>query len=264
MKIAGKVCVVTGGASGIGKALASRFVAEGASAVVIADLNGDAVSAVASEIGAQSFAVDVRDESAIAAMVAAVESEHGQIDLFCSNAGIIGVDGEPWWATGADNALWQRMWEIHVMSHVYAARACLPSMIARGDGYFLNTASAAGLLAQIGSAPYSVSKHAAVSFAESLSITHGDDGIKVSCLCPQAVDTAMTAGTEGGGVAGVDGMLSADAVADAVVSGLDAESFLILPHPEVEDYRQNKARSYDRWLGGMRKLRRLFTDPVGQ
>ena len=145
MKIAGKVCVVTGGASGIGKALASRFVAEGASAVVIADLNGDAVSAVASEIGAQSFAVDVRDESAIAAMVAAVESEHGQIDLFCSNAGIIGVDGDPWWATGADNALWQRMWEIHVMSHVYAARACLPSMIARGDGYFLNTASAAGL-----------------------------------------------------------------------------------------------------------------------
>ena len=264
MKIAGKVCVVTGGASGIGKALASRFVAEGASAVVIADLNGDAVSAVASEIGAQSFAVDVRDESAIAAMVAAVEYEHGQIDLFCSNAGIIGVDGDPWWATGADNALWQRMWEIHVMSHVYAARACLPSIIARVDGYFLNTASAAGLLAQIGSAPYSVTKHAAVSFAESLSITHGDDGIKVSCLCPQAVDTAMTAGTEGGGVAGVDGMLSADAVADAVVSGLDAESFLILPHPEVEEYRQNKARSYDRWLGGMRKLRRLFTDPVGQ
>ena len=264
MKIAGKVCVVTGGASGIGKALAGRFVAEGAKAVVIADLNGDAVSAVASEIGAQSFAVDVRDESAIASMVAAVESEHGQIDLFCSNAGIIGVDGDPWWATGADNALWQRMWEIHVMSHVYAARACLPAMIARREGYFLNTASAAGLLAQIGSAPYSVTKHAAVSFAESLSITHGDDGIKVSCLCPQAVDTAMTAGTEGGGVAGVDGMLSAEAVAEAVVQGLDAESFLILPHPEVEEYRQNKARSYDRWLGGMRKLRRLFTDPVGK
>jgi len=264
MKIAGKVCVVTGGASGIGKALASRFVAEGAKAVIIADLNGDTVSAVASEIGAQAFAVDVRDESAIASMVSAVESEHGQIDLFCSNAGIIGVDGEPWWATGADNALWQRMWEIHVMSHVYAARACLPAMIARGEGYFLNTASAAGLLAQIGSAPYSVTKHAAVSFAESLSITHGDDGIKVSCLCPQAVDTAMTAGTEGGGVAGVDGMLSAEAVAEVVVQGLDAESFLILPHPEVEEYRQNKARSYDRWLGGMRKLRRLFTEPVGK
>ena len=264
MKIAGKVCVVTGGASGIGKALASRFVAEGAKAVIVADLNGDAVSTVAAEIGAQAFAVDVRDESAIATMVTAVESEHGQIDLFCSNAGIIGVDGDPWWATAADNALWQRMWEIHVMSHVYAARACLPAMIARGEGYFLNTASAAGLLAQIGSAPYSVTKHAAVAFAESLSITHGDDGIKVSCLCPQAVDTAMTAGTEGGGVAGVDGMLSAEAVAEVVIQGLDAESFLILPHPEVEEYRQNKARSYDRWLGGMRKLRRLFTDPVGK
>ena len=264
MKIAGKVCVVTGGASGIGKALATRFIAEGATAVVIADLNADMVSAVGAEIGAQAHALDVRDESAIAALVASAEAEHGQIDLFCSNAGIIGVDGEPWWATGADNALWQRMWEIHLMSHVYAARACLPAMIARGEGYFLNTAAAAGLLAQIGSAPYSVTKHAAVSFAESLAITHGDDGIKVSCLCPQAVDTAMTAGTDGGGVAGVDGMLSAEAVAEAVIQGLDAESFLILPHPEVEEYRQNKARSYDRWLGGMRKLRRLFTDPVGK
>ena len=264
MKIAGKVCVVTGGASGIGKALATRLIAEGAKVVVIVDLNADTVSAVGAEIGAQAHALDVRDESAIAALVASVETEYGQIDLFCSNAGIIGVDGDPWWATGADNALWQRMWEIHLMSHVYAARACLPAMIARGEGYFLNTASAAGLLAQIGSAPYSVTKHAAVSFAESLAITHGDHGIKVSCLCPQAVDTAMTAGIDGGGVAGVDGMLSAEAVAEAVIQGLDAESFLILPHPEVEEYRQNKARSYERWLGGMRKLRRLFTDPVGK
>ncbi|MAV73531.1 MAG: short-chain dehydrogenase [Halieaceae bacterium MED-G27] len=264
MQIAGAVIVVTGGASGIGRALATRFIADGAKAVVIADFNADAVAAVGKTIGAQSFAVDVRDEAAIAAMVASVEAEHGQIDLFCSNAGIIGVDGEPWWATGADNEMWQRMWEVHVMSHVYAARASLPAMIKRGSGHFLNTASAAGLLSQIGSAPYSVTKHAAVAFAESLAITHGDDGIKVSCLCPQAVDTAMTAGTDGGGVAGVDGMLSPEAVADAVVKGLAEESFLILPHPEVEEYRQNKARSYERWIGGMRKLRRLFTDPTGQ
>jgi NAD(P)-dependent dehydrogenase (short-subunit alcohol dehydrogenase family) len=264
MQVAGAVIVVTGGASGIGRALATRFIADGAKAVVIADFNADAAAAVGDEIGAQSFAVDVRDEAAIASMVASVEAEHGQIDLFCSNAGIIGVDGEPWWATGADNEMWQRMWEVHVMSHVYAARACLPAMIKRGSGHFLNTASAAGLLSQIGSAPYSVTKHAAVAFAESLAITHGDDGIKVSCLCPQAVDTAMTAGTDGGGVAGVDGMLSPEAVADAVVKGLAEESFLILPHPEVEEYRQNKARSYERWIGGMRKLRRLFTDPAGQ
>ena len=264
MRVAGAVIVVTGGASGIGRALATRFIADGAKAVVIADFNADAVAAVGDEIGAQSFAVDVRDEAAIAAMVASVEAEYGQIDLFCSNAGIIGLDGEPWWATGADNEIWQRMWEVHLMSHVYAARACLPAMIKRGSGHFLNTASAAGLLSQIGSAPYSVTKHAAVAFAESLAITHGDDGIKVSCLCPQAVDTAMTAGTDGGGVAGVDGMLSPEAVADAVVKGLAEESFLILPHPEVEEYRQNKARSYERWIGGMRKLRRLFTDPAGQ
>ncbi len=264
MQVAGAVIVVTGGASGIGRALATRFIADRAKAVVIADFNADAVAAVGDEIGAQSFAVDVRDEAAIAAMVDSVEAEHGQIDLFCSNAGIIGVDGEPWWATGADNEMWQRMWEVHVMSHVYASRACLPAMIKRGSGHFLNTASAAGLLSQIGSAPYSVTKHAAVAFAESLAITHGDDGIKVSCLCPQAVDTAMIAGTDGGGVAGVDGMLSPEAVADAVVKGLAEESFLILPHPEVEEYRQNKARSYERWIGGMRKLRRLFTDPAGQ
>ena len=264
MDIKGSVVVVTGGGSGIGKALCERFHAEGAEAIVVADLNREAAQSVADSLSGVAFGVDVRDESQIAKMVEDVIEQFGRIDLFCSNAGIIGVDGDPWWATGADNALWQRMWEIHVMSHVYAARACLPAMIARGEGYFLNTASAAGLLAQIGSTPYSVTKHAAVAFAESLSITHGDDGIKVSCLCPQAVDTAMTEGTEGGGVAGVDGMLSAEAVAEVVIQGLDAESFLILPHPEVEEYRQNKARSYDRWLGGMRKLRRLFTDPVGK
>ena len=259
MELKDKIIVVTGAASGIGKAMAIRYAAEGAKCVVCADMNGKGAAELAAAIGGVSHQLNVGVESEIKALIDKTESEQGPIDLFCSNAGISVAGG-----VDCTNEEWQTIWDVNVMSHVYAARACLPAMIERGDGYFLNTASAAGLLAQIGSAPYSVTKHAAVSFAESLAITHGDDGIKVSCLCPQAVDTAMTAGTEGGGVAGVDGMLSAEAVAEAVILGLEAESFLVLPHPEVEDYRQNKARSYDRWLGGMRKLRRLFTDPAGQ
>ena len=264
MQLAGKLVVVTGGANGIGKGLCQRFHAEGARKVVVADLEEDNARAFADTIDGDAFGVDVSDESQIAAMVADVESRHGPIDLFCSNAGIFGLDGEQLWATSAPNNLWQSMWEIHVMSHVYAARACLPSMMERGEGYFLNTASAAGLLSQIGSAPYSATKHAAVAFAESLAITHGDDGIKVSVLCPQAVETRMilNASPDGeGGSAGVDGVLPVDAVAAAVVEGLAEERFLILPHPEVEEYRQNKARNYDRWLGGMRKFKRMIGNP---
>ena len=148
------------------------------------------------------------------------------------------------------------------MSHIYAARACLPSMIRRGEGYFLNTASAAGLLSQIGDAAYSTTKHAAVAFAESLAITHGDDGIKVSVLCPQAVDTPMIQNVESGGVAGVDGVVTPAEVAEAVVQGLDSEQFLILPHPQVEQYRGLKSANYDRWIGGMRKLRRAYPAPT--
>jgi NAD(P)-dependent dehydrogenase (short-subunit alcohol dehydrogenase family) len=203
----------------------------------------------------------VRDEQQIAAMVRDVAGRHGRIDLFCSNAGIIAGDGEPWWATSAPNDTWQAMWEIHVMSHVYAARACLPAMIERGEGYFLNTASAAGLLNQVGDAAYSTTKHAAIGFAEALAITHGDDGIRVSVLCPQAVATRMIGNTGDGGTAGVDGVLSAEAVADAVIKGLSEEAFLILPHPEVATYRAHKAADYDRWLGGMRKLRRKYGNP---
>ncbi|EEB77306.1 oxidoreductase, short chain dehydrogenase/reductase family [marine gamma proteobacterium HTCC2148] len=262
MDVAGKVIVVTGGANGIGRALCERFHAEGARKVVVADLEESNAQSVALTLGGDAFGVDVRDESALAAMVAKVEADHGGIDLFCSNAGIIALDGEPWWATSAANETWQAMWDIHVMSHVFAARACLPGMLARGKGYFLNTVSAAGLLNQIGDAAYSTTKHAAIGFAESLAITHADDGIGVSALCPQAVATRMIGDNGDGGTAGVDGVLTPEAVADEVIKGLAEERFLILPHEEVEAYRQNKARDYDRWLGGMRKLRRNMGVPT--
>ena len=262
MHPANKVCVVTGGANGIGRALCQRLHDEGARVVVVVDLEEANAKAYAAEIGGVGFGVDVRDEAQMQAMVAAVEAEFGHIDLFVSNAGIIATDGEPWWATSAPNSVWQAMWDIHVMAHVYAARACLPKMIERGEGYFLNTASAAGLLSQVGDAAYSVTKHAAVGWAESLAITHGDDGIKVSCLCPQAVSTRMIGEIKDGGTAGVDGVLPPEAVAQAVIDGLAAESFLILPHPQVVEYRARKADNYDRWINGMRKLRRLFGNPT--
>jgi NAD(P)-dependent dehydrogenase (short-subunit alcohol dehydrogenase family) len=261
MQVKDKVVVVTGGANGIGKALCERFATEGARVVVVVDLEEDNARAVADAIGGVAFGVNVRDESQIQAMVAQVEADHGQIDLFCSNAGIGAGDGEPWWATSASNDTWQAMWDIHVMAHVYAARACLPAMIERGEGYFLNTASAAGLLSQIGDAAYSTTKHAAVGFAESLAITHGEHGIKVSMLCPQAVQTRIL-GDSGGGTASVDGIISPEQLAQSVIEGLDAESFMILPHPQVQEYRLNKANNYDRWVGGMRKLKRLFSNPA--
>ena len=261
MQLTDKVVVVTGGGNGIGKALCERFAAEGAAHIAVLDLEEDAAGAVAAALGGSAHAVDVRDEARVAAVVAEVEARQGRIDLFCSNAGIIATDGPLWLATSAANETWQAMWDIHVMSHVYAARACLPAMIERGAGYFLNTASAAGLLNQIGDAAYSTTKHAAVGFAEALAITHGDQGIKVSCLCPQAVATRMLGEVKDGGTAGVDGVIAAQDVAVAVVQGLADERFLILPHPEVATYRQRKTADYDRWLSGMRKLRRRFGNP---
>jgi NAD(P)-dependent dehydrogenase (short-subunit alcohol dehydrogenase family) len=260
MDLNGKVVVVTGGASGIGTGLCRRFREEGVRALIIADLNGEAVAALADELDAVGVTLDVRDEAAIAAMVSEVEAQFGQIDLFCSNAGILNLDGGDFWATSSANEVWQANWEIHVMAHVYAARACLPAMIRRGEGYFLHTISAAGLLSQPYTAAYATTKHAAIGFAESLAISHGDDGIKVSCLCPQAVDTAMLGGTDGGS-AGIDGILSPAQVAQAVIDGLREESFLILPHEQVEQYHLNKAQNYNRWIGGMRKLRRSMSPP---
>lgn len=253
MKLADKHVIVTGGASGIGRALCLRFAAEGARAVVVADREEAGARKVAGECGGEPFAVDVSDEARIQALVESAEHRNGPIDLFVSNAGI-GIPG----GVEASDADWQRIWEINVMAHIYAARAVLPSMLARGEGYLLNTASAAGLLTQIGSAPYAVTKHAAVALAEWLSITHGDQGIRVSVLCPQAVRTAMTAGSPNGGVAGVDGMIEPEEVAECVVSALDEERFLVLPHPEVEEYMRRKAGDYDRWLRGMRRLQKQF------
>jgi NAD(P)-dependent dehydrogenase (short-subunit alcohol dehydrogenase family) len=256
VKLSGRHVVVTGGANGIGAAMARRFADDGAR-VVVADLDEAQLMRVAAETGALGVPTDVRYEHQIDALVTAAEARYGPIDLFCSNAGIVVEGGEE-----ASDAAWERSIAVNLLAHVYAARVLVPRMLARGEGYLLNTASAAGLLTQIGSAPYSVTKHGAVAFAEWLSITYGDQGLKVSVLCPQAVRTNMTAGTEAGGVAGVDGMLEPDEVATAVVAGLDAERFLILPHPVVADYFRRKADDYDRWLRGMRRLQARYAGPL--
>jgi|SRR5579864_1941510 len=250
MKLQDKVVVVTGGGHGIGRALCRRFAAEGARTVVVADIDHEAARKVAAEIGCYDFAVNVASESEVQLLVDDVLKKHGQIDLFCSNAGI-GVDG----GCAVPDRDWQRIWEINVMAHVYAARAVLPGMLARKDGYLLQTVSAAGLLTQIGSAPYAVTKHAALSLAEWLSVTYGDQGIKVSALCPQGVKTRMLEQAEfGGGAFLMAGALEPGQVAEAVVKGLESEQFLILPHPEVLEYIRRKANDYDRWLRGMRRL----------
>lgn len=249
MELRDKVVVVTGGANGIGAALARRFAAEGARAVGVVDLDGPRAEAVAAETGGLAFVADVGVEADVVRVVRAIEQRYGGIDLWCSNAGIFFIGG-----VETPNAQWQKIWDVNVMSHVYAVRALLPGMLARGGGYLLHTASAAGLLSQIGSATYAVTKHAVVALAEWLAITHGGRGIKVSVLCPQAVRTSMIAGTEDGGVAGIDGVIEPEQVAQTVVEGLADERFLILPHPRVAEYVRRKADDYDRWLAGMRRL----------
>lgn len=245
-----KVVVVTGGATGIGRALCRRFAQESPSAIVVADLDAAGARSVADEIGGEAIPTDVSRESDIARLVAAVTARHGAIDLFCSNAGILIEGGEE-----TPDAAWQSIWSVNVMAHVYAARGVLPSMLARGEGYLLQTVSAAGLLSQIGSAPYAVTKHAALAFAEWLSITYGDRGIGVSAICPQVVLTEMLLRPHAGGESFLKSTaVTPEQVADCAVAGLADERFLILPHPEVADYFHRKASDYDRWLRGMRRL----------
>jgi len=264
MELKDKVAVVTGAATGIGRGLAVAFAAEGARGVVVADINGDRAQESADAINADggtalAVTTNVADQESVNALVKATEDAFGPVDLFCANAGVLVLGG-----VHATDDEWRRAFDVNVMSHVYAARAVLPGMVARGEGYLLHTASAAGMLTQLGAAPYSMSKHAAVSIAEWIAITYGDTGVKVSCLCPQAVRTEIAAflnvavdtpPSQGGDVshASLDGVLEPSDVARVVIEGLRDERFLILPHPEVEEYERRRAGDRERWLRGMRR-----------
>ena len=267
MELRDRVAVVTGGASGIGRALAQRFAEEGARGVVVADIDGPGAEAVSAEIGdrAISTRTDVADEEDVDELLAAARDAFGPIDLFCANAGVgAGTDLD------TPDEVWDLAFDVNIRAHILAARRLVPEWIERGEGYFLTTASAAGLLTQIGSAPYSVTKHAAVAFAEWLSVTYGDRGLRVSCLCPMGVNTAMLqagldmSGDEGLGtrvVAAAGDVLEPEEVAGVVVDALREERFLILPHPEVLEYFRRKGADYDRWLAGMRRLQASLVTP---
>ena len=253
MQISGTVVVVTGGGNGIGRALCRRFAAEGARAIVVADINAAAAQSVADGIGGSAITTDVSREADVARLVQQTIARHGGIDLFCSNAGIA-VNGDE----HTIDAEWARCWDVNVMAHVYAARAVIPHMLERGGGYLLQTVSAAGLLTHPQSATYAVTKHASLAFAEWLSMTYGDRGIRVSALCPQGVKTDMLRRAEAEGTKRsflLDLALEPERVADDVVKGLQAERFLILPHPEVAEFERRRAGDHDRWLRGMRRLR---------
>jgi NAD(P)-dependent dehydrogenase (short-subunit alcohol dehydrogenase family) len=269
VNVDGSVAIVTGGAGGIGAAL-SRALADGGARVVVADLDGDGAEAVATSIGDRTRAVgagaDVSSTDALRTLIALAETAFGPVDLFCANAGIGGVQG-----LGGDDADWARAIDVNVMAHVRAARLLLPDWLEReGGGYFVTTASAAGLLTQVGAAPYSVTKHAAVAFAEWLSVTYGDRGVGVSCLCPMGVNTNMlNEGLEADDdatalgartVAAAGAILEPEVVAARVLEAVAAETFLILPHPQVLDFFQRKAADYDRWLRGMRRLQNQIHD----
>lgn len=270
MDINDSIIVVTGGGSGIGEAIARAAVEQGARHVAVADLNGDEARRVAEDIGGTGVELDVRDEQGIIDLVRRIESEQGPIDLFVSNAGVVTAGG-----VEESNEILQLLWEVHVMAHIYAARAVLPSMIQRGRGHLMSVASAAGLLMQLGSLSYSITKHAAVAVAEFIAVHHHHQGIRTSIVCPQAVSTnllrnnpvapldADIGGAEGEHAAALDGVLQPEDVARAALEGVRDERFLILPHGEVEQYYRNRANDPERWLGGMRKLHRMLY-PEGQ
>ena len=247
MDLKDKVAVITGAASGIGRATARKFAQEGAAGVVVADLNEAGVQAVAQEVGGLGVKCDVSREADVKNLVAQARARYGRVDVYFSNAGIVARGG-----LDTPDDVWMRNWNIHVMAHLWAAREVVEPMIAQGGGYFLTTASAAGLLNIVESPSYAVTKHGTVAFSEWLSIAYGRRGLRVSCLCPQAVLTGMHTGQ--GGSAAVDGVMTAEQVADEIVAVMDKETFLVLPHKRVLDYLQGKTANYDRWLGGMQKL----------
>jgi NAD(P)-dependent dehydrogenase (short-subunit alcohol dehydrogenase family) len=272
MDITDRVVVVTGAGGGIGRALCASFAAAGARAVACVDLSPDRAEVTAQLMGARHPAVrslvlgaDAAREADVASVVRRVTQELGQVDIFCSNAGLTTAGG-----VETLDSDWQRLWDVNVMAHVYAARAVLPQMLARGDGHLVNTASAAGLLTNLGALTYSVTKHAAVALAEWLAITHGPSGIRVSCFCPQGVDTPMLRGVGDvdGGVAAravelAGDVISPEQAAEAVIEGVRADRFLILTHPEVRRYMERRAGNTDRWIGGMQRVQRSLEEPPG-
>ena len=256
MEIKNKRVVVTGAASGIGKALCEAFQEAEAQSIVCVDLNLDGAKETADSVGGIAVQANVGQEPDIISVIEKANSLSGGIDIFCSNAGIGGVPG----FFEVETTDWQNIWEVNVQSHIFAAKHVLPQMLDRGEGYLMSTASAAGLLTQIGSAGYSVTKAAAVSFAEWIKITYGSKGIGVSCLCPQAVRTAMTA--QGAGVAGVDGMMEPEDVAKDVLDAIEKNRFLVTPHAEVLEYVSRKGNDRDRWISGMQRLQERYEDWV--
>ncbi len=260
MILQNKRVAITGAANGIGAAVAREFSKRGAQ-LLLSDINLDALKPLADELGALAVQCDASDESSIQNFIATAEQD-GDIDLFFSNAGY--AEGEPSHAASASNQAWEKNWQLHVMAHVYASRALLPKMIERKHGYLVNVASAAGLLAQISDAAYSATKHAAVSFAESLAISHADDGIKVSVVCPQYVNTNILALSDEDRRQPLPGVITPEQCASTIVDGIEQETFLILPHPEVQTYHQNRANDRAAWLDAMRRFRRSLINEEGE